>query len=323
MRVRPFGVGSLPWNEPRRAVGHVLRHYQDAPFVPQLPLRGTLSQMVTEPFQRYRNHFDSSRGGTIRKGAMEALVALSELSPSNRLDAAPRSGVVDFDECLDLLRDSELPRCKVQLIGPGTLFKHLLYGGRTVPLSSKEGRALFALYLEEVEYRLASVRLVAPEVTFVLDEPALPYLGRDELSTALPQLERLGAIIRERGAAFGIHCCGSIDDPGVHLALTSLQADLLSTPWLRDTGTAAGVELRSMVKAGGTLALGVCPTDASIAHFDPVAIAGMLHRFEAGILEAGEVQLAVSASCGLAFTDEASAEAVGRAISRLCELFST
>ncbi len=315
-QLKPFGVGSLPWSDPLEAIAHVQRYYGSAPFVPQLPLRGVLSQMVVEPFQRYRSHFDSTRGGTILKGSLDTLVNLSELRVSERLDAAPRTGVVDFDECFAALSATTIPSCKLQLIGPATLFKHLSYGGRSLG-ECPEAVAIYALYIEEMEFRLSRVLELTTEVTVVFDEPSLPYLGRNELTAALKRLARLGAMVRERGAQFGVHCCGSLEDPGVQAALQTLNLDLLSTPWFLSSPCHVDVELKALIRPDGVLALGVFPTDGSISEIDLPPIVSRLRTFAGG-----DTTLAVSASCGLAFVGEDNAEAVGRAISQLVELFS-
>ena len=318
--LQPFGVGSVPWRDPEPAVAHVFRYYSVAPFVPQLPLRGALSQMVVEPFQRYRAYLDGSRSGTIRKGALDELVALSALSPEHRLDAAPRNGAVDFDACLTVLARGAIPRCKLQLIGPATLFKHLTYGGH--PLTeATERSAIYSLYLEELEYRLTQVRALTSVVSVVFDEPALPYLGRGELAAGVSQLARLSVFVRERGAQFGVHCCGPLTDPGVYSAVKSLQADIVSIPFLSPSsavGEGDPEALTALVREGGTLALGVCPTDGSIAHFDPAIAVDQLRK-----LAHSRIELAVSASCGLAFSGEENAEAVGRMLQQVCELFPT
>ncbi len=319
--IKAFGIGSLPWMDPESAVAHVFTYYSDAPFIPQLPLRGPLSQMVSEPFQRYASHFDVTKGGTIRKGALDDLVELSSLSPRARVERLAESGdEAEFDQLLPMYLGHPKVRptsCKAQLIGPATLFKHLSYCGRSIPSSSREGVALFSLYLEELERRLSLLCERGLAITFVLDEPALPYLGRNELALAIPLIKRAGALIRGANARYGLHCCGSTADEGVIAALHQLKPDLLSVPCaLNDLGRV--LALTEALTDPGAMVLGVCPTDGSIAEFDEPTVEKALR-----LTEGCKSELYLSASCGLAFSTVENAELVGKTLRSLCSSLST
>ena len=323
----PFGIGSLPWCDERQAAAHVREFYAEFPFVPQLPLRGPLSQMVTEPFQRYSDLFDTERSGTIRKGRLEDLVAIGQLSERDlrkfHLEQSKRS---DFDEALFAVRaefkiadEQRLPIAKAQMIGPATLFRHLKYGGNALNPSAIDGRALLRLYYDELSMRIVELGGLAERRVFVLDEPALPFLPRLELLRSIELIGEAARRIRASGAQFGIHCCASLQDEGVAAAVDAMAPDLICAPWAFGDNSSAHPSERRYV-SHGSFAFGICPTDSSISAFDPIAAAEALRKDAS---TRPPEPLLISASCGLGFSGEDNAVLIGKALRRVCELLST
>ena len=267
-------IGSLPHTQLELALQQAL--LVDVPAAPQLPRRDPAEYMVPQaldglPGLRGAEPDGSAtldaaewtRGAAIFDARLERALEKGEGRESFLPTAASWQALRPF---LWEVEQRKLSFAKVQIAGPLTLRWSLRLSDGAPLSTSPDVQAIETQIVRLVLARaLAMARKVrdagAAPIVF-LDEPGLyAYDRRDPRHlVALQELRVLVLALKREGALVGVHCCGNTDWGallGLGFDIVSLDARLSLTPLLA-TGAFAQFH-----EEGGTLALGIVPTDFS------------------------------------------------------------
>jgi len=308
------GIGSLPHTQLELALQQAL--LLDIPAAPQLPRRDAAEYMVPQALEGLHGLRADAEGnaeldiGDWRRGAatldarldraLEKDDGVQRFFPSAGAWQALRPFLWEVEQ-------RRLAFAKVQLAGPFTL-RWVLRTTRGEPLASlAEGKAIerqiFRLVLARSLALVRRLRETGTKAIVFLDEPGLyAYDRRDPRHlVALQELRVLVLALKREGALVGVHCCGNTDWGallGLGFDIVSLDARLSLTPILA-TGA-----FEQFHEEGGTLALGIVPTDFSAT--DDV---GELCDLASTLLPAEPLKRAMlTPACGLALRSVQDAE---------------
>ena len=321
-------IGSLPYTQLELAVQQAF--LVDIPFLPQLPLRDPAEYMVPQALDGMHGlRFDKDGNAALdlaewRKGWLDARLekaidkgeGLASFEPRPAACAAWRPFVWEVEH-------RKAPFAKAHLAGPTTL---------RWALRSTEG-AFLAELTDGAEIEAQILRLVlakalamarrlreagATPVIF-LDEPGLVAFDKKSGRhlVALQELRVLILALQREGAHVGVHCCGNTDWASV-LALpwdlVSLDARLSLSKVIE-----TGEPFAKFVAAGGSLALGIVPTnvDPETSEARREDLSAVVDRLVASVppqLESAAPGLLarslLTPACGLALRTVQDAEAI-------------
>ena len=305
------GVGSLPGTDPAEAVRVVLGELPALPFLPELPARGHVGDMVGRTCALLTElPVDVQPGGW-------RLVERPSRDQRRAQDALAR----DLDALEDAVAGSPPPLLKVQAVGPWTLAASLELRGLERALSDPGAvRDLAASLADGLRGHLADLARRFPGTTLLLqlDEPLLPGVlsaripnssGIATLRAPQPALaaEHLRTVLSaaDAGVATVVHCCAA--HPPVPLMVAagaqhlSLDATLLTESDDDVLGTA--------VEAGVGLLLGCVPsTDTALPDVGTLlAPVRRLWRRLGMPAEQLPATVVITPTCGLAGASEAYA----------------
>lgn len=300
------GIGSLPHATGQRAL------MEDVPYLAQLPVGHPGEFMIPAALEGLPGLEVDAQGGTTvaldawRAGREALAVALAE-APSAHFEPSPaacRSWAGFLEAC------GRHPVVKVQLAGPATVgwFTRAGDGRRVseVPELAEQTRWL----LERRALALVSAAQArGAEVMIFLDEAGLSGLPPGS-GPSLEAVGELGARLRAAGAVTGLHCCGAADWPRIF----ELGFDVVSLDARRalDAALEDGGAWRRFREGGGTLALGVIPTEPGARY----SVRELCESYEAALrattprFEETLARLLVTPACGLALHPVADAERI-------------
>ena len=324
------GIGSLPGEEPRAAMGLVVEYLPELPHVPELPQRGPWADMVGRAaavLVDVPTEWEGSRWRATSRAGRDTRRARAMLSE-------------DLDAVEDRLQGYVGP-VKLQMCGPLTLAAVIELRGGEAAVSDPGATADLAASLAEglVEH-IGDLRRRVPGADWVvqIDEPALSSVT----SGAIPRASGWGAIAavpqvdavrwlaevttaaERTGSAVALHSCATTPDWGVLTAGSGGPTRAISFDLAAISLLEAAPTLEQWLDTGGSLWLGV----------DPVAGGGAdgLETAHARLVKARSVLgvdpehfakvVAVTPPCGLASAGDvvaASYAGVRTLMSRLRE----
>ncbi|MEW6444169.1 MAG: methionine synthase [bacterium] len=338
-----LAIGTLPHQDPDRALEIMLQACPEAPCWPQLPSRGFQETMIAqfaEGVPCVRIDREGRRIFLVRpEQHLEEVTSFYEAQlgaeQSGDLSAFALSpgyarGFHAFVERLSGRADDKPPFVKGQVTGP------LTFG-----LSLLDEQGLPALYdptlsdvvrksiLMKGRWQLERLRPLAEKTILFVDEPILASFGSAALISlsreqAVAHLREIFSALRAAGALVGSHCCGNTDwslliEAGVEII--NFDAFL----YRESLGLYADSVAR-FLGGGGLLAWGMVPSES---RYQGHAAEELLALLEQGIraLAAKGVpeallrrNLVITTSCGLGTLKEPEAEAAMETLKRLSEL---
>ncbi len=322
------GIGSLPDEDPDKAVALSFRYLTEAPIWPQLPQRD------------FREHMDGQ---------------YSESLPGLRLDAKKKRFF--FDTARDLAPELEkfferyiekdyaffkmseayaagfysFVRSLKKGLPPGARFiKGHITGPLTAGISFKDETGkdivhndmLFDAVVKglamKAAWQIQELREFGRPVIIFIDEPAMESLGSafSAVSSTViaDKLNEITAVIHELGGIAGIHCCGNADWPLLfHTDVDVVNFDAFG---YQERVLLYPEDIRAFYDRGGALAWGIVPTGS----FTGTETADMLlSKLYAGIdrLERQGIpratvlrQCVITPSCGMGSLTPGKAEAI-------------
>jgi len=318
---RATGVGALPHTDPKLACDDVLRIFPDFPYIPTLPDRGLLENIVFNDSEQLpgrviredRLFFDSMQDQT---AAMEKVYL--DFVEGNSADYAFHA---DYASAFMEMLTRKLPGVSVlkcQVTGPVTFGMQVVdankrpiyYDSQLADVLSK----MIALKARWCEQAMRE-RTGATETLVVLNEPYLASLG----SSVVPvdqETVRTGfediASLTEGGV--GIHCCSNTDWGFVmdlSPAVISLDAYATSKEFLLYADA-----IVSYMEKGGVVAWGIVPAEQKI--FDTETVDTLYEKYLAirtqltsrMPVKLFDAQSLITPSCGIRFSSQAGSLAI-------------
>ncbi len=330
----PTGVGSLPHEDPDRAVRVVLSGCPAIPYWPQLPRRTFLENMYIQ-FGAGLPASDLS-GEKLYVECGDALMAGAEEFYSRFLSGDPVPFAIPEERAAGLARFLEsppgtFPAVKGQVTGPVSFGLMVTDRGKRPLYYDPIGRDILVKHLLRVaQWQVGELARLSPNVILVVDEPYLASLGSAILSLSREEVVASLDEIFEglQGALCGIHCCANTDW-GLVLSTKVRYLSFDAFEYADSLLLYAG-EVAEFLERGGKLAFGLVPTSREgIAGETPETLAGrmeeILRKFaERDIPEEKVVKSAlITPACGLGTVPEEDAERAVRLAADLSALLRT
>jgi hypothetical protein len=288
MLVRPkflaTAIGSMPFNDPMRAVDLILSRLPSAPHWPQLPRLGLNEQMEIQysehmpcaviDREKNRLYFDTS-GDYSEAFAQFYETYLLAMDPEEgsgdfttvAVSPAFSRGIYALEEKLRM-RGTKLPFVKCQVTGPCSFALTVVDEKKRAIYYNEEFRDMIVKTLAMISrWQLQLFKPFAEQVICFIDEPILSAFGsstyvsvrRDDVIHLLKDM--VDAIHADGGIA-GMHCCGNTEwsipiDAGV---------DIINFDAFQYGETIAmyAAAVKDFLTRGGALAWGIVPTSTLI-----------------------------------------------------------
>lgn len=277
-------IGSMPFDDPARAVDLILSSLPEAPHWPQLPRLGLNEQMEIQfsehmpcaVIDREKNRLFFETSGdycdafaqfyenylkSMEIGEDDSYCAAVTVSP------AFSQGIYALEEELQK-RTSKLPFVKCQVTGPCSFALTVVDEKKRAIYYNEEFRDMIVKTLAMIaRWQIRKFSAYADEVICFVDEPILSAFGsstyisvhKDDVINLLADM--MDAVHAEEGFA-GVHCCGNTEwsipiDAG---------ADIVSFDAFQHGETIAmyAKAVNNFLRRGGALAWGIVPTSALI-----------------------------------------------------------
>jgi methionine synthase II (cobalamin-independent) len=333
----PTGIGSVPWTDVEDTCDRILKYVPEAPFWPQFVRLSFFEDMIAQFCEGLTFlHADESTR-KIRLASREVeddLVAFYDRYLAEDVDAfaITESCAAGFHGLLKSIRTDpgyRGPYIKGQTVGPVTF-----------SLSIKDNEGKSAIHHPDLVeaivkglsikalWQVQSLAATGKRPILFIDEPALSGFGSAfspiQRHDVIAYLKEVMGFLRERAdVLIGIHCCGNTDwamilDAGPDIV--NFDAYSFMDPFFLYTE-----EIKTFVRAGGTIAWGIVPTgekapERSIDHLARRLEEGLDHLVELG-LDADTVsrRSMLTPACGMGTMEPGAAANV---MENLCELAS-
>ena len=329
-------IGSMPFDDPGRAVDLILSKLPGAPHWPQLPRLGINEQMEIQfsehmpcaviDREKNRLYFDTS-GDYSEAFALfyeNYLLAMDLEGGSGDCAAAAVSpdfsrGIYALEEKLRI-RGTKLPFVKCQVTGPCSFALTVVDEKKRAIYYNEEFRDMIAKTLAMIcRWQVRMFKPFAEQVICFIDEPILSAFGsstyvsvrRDDVIHLLTDM--VDAVHVDGGIA-GMHCCGNTEwsipiDAGV---------DIISFDAFQYGETIAmyAEAVKHFLAKGGALAWGIVPTSTLIREQTVEALAlrleGMMEHLASKGVEKNIIadQSILTPSCGTGSLTPEEAELV-------------
>jgi hypothetical protein len=277
-------IGSMPFDDPMRAVDLILAKLPSAPHWPQLPRLGMNEQMEIQysehmpcaviDQEKNRLYFDTS--GDYSEAFAQFyetyLLAMDPQEGSGDCAAAAISpafsqGIYAFEEKLRIC-GSKLPFVKCQVTGPCSFALTVVDEKKRAIYYNEEFRDMIVKTLAMIgRWQVQMFKPFAEQVICFIDEPILSAFGsstyvsvrRDDVINLLADM---ADAVHADGGIAGMHCCGNTEwsipiDAGV---------DIISFDAFQYGETIAmyAGAVNNFLTKGGALAWGIVPTSTLI-----------------------------------------------------------
>jgi hypothetical protein len=288
MLVRPkflaTAIGSMPFNDPMRAVDLILSRLPSAPHWPQLPRLGLNEQMEIQysehmpcaviDREKNRLYFDTS--GDYSEAFAQFyetyLLAMDPEEGSGDFTAVAVSpafsrGIYALEEKLRM-RGIKLPFVKCQVTGPCSFALTVVDEKKRAIYYNEEFRDMIVKTLAMISrWQLRLFKPFAEQVICFIDEPVLSAFGSSTYvsvrrDAVIHLLKDMVDAIHADGGIAGMHCCGNTEwsipiDAGV---------DIINFDAFQYGETIAmyAAAVKDFLTRGGALAWGIVPTSTLI-----------------------------------------------------------
>ena len=333
----PTGIGSVPWTDVADTCDLILKYVPEAPFWPQFVRLSFLEDMNAQFCEglTFLRVDESTRGVRLASREVENdLAAFYDRYLAEDVDAfaVTESCAAGLHALLKSIRKdpgSTGPYIKGQTVGPVTF---------ALSIKDDEGKSAFH-HPDLVEaivkglsikglWQVQSLGATGKRPIFFIDEPALSGFGSAfspiQRHEVIAYLKEVMGYLRERvDVLIGIHCCGNTDWAMILEAGPDIvNFDAYS---YMDHFFLYAEEIKTFVRAGGTIAWGLVPTGEKAPEG---SIDTLARRLEEGLdrlmglgLDADIVsrRSMLTPACGMGTMEPAAAVTV---MEHLCELAS-
>jgi hypothetical protein len=342
-------IGSLPLNDPVKAVDLVLASIPDAPIWPQLPRLGLQEQMeiqysegmpcVVFDREKGRLYFDTSKDYSEAFATFyEAYMAATE-APAGQGVFSPLAISPEFSQGIYALErrlkaeGKPRPYVKVQTTGPCSFALTLTDENKRAIYYNEEFRDVIIKALAmKCRWQIQMFKPFAKQIICFIDEPILSAFGSStyvsvKREDVVAHLKEVIDAVHAEGGLAGIHCCGNTEwsilvDAGVDI----LNFDAFG---FGETVAMYPQAMKSLLERGGAIAWGVVPTSPAIRQQTPELLAGHLEKMMDNLASKGIAkqlivdQALVTPSCGTGSLEVADAERVFGTLRSVSELMRT
>lgn len=345
IRFLPTAIGSLPHDNPEKAVELVFKYFPDIPVIGQLanvnPKEDMLSQynenipgiVFDEADNRWYMDQESE---TFFEELEEFFLDYESVVNENNFDILEKYAISET-HCSTLpfflkkLAETKPPFVKGQITGPFTFGtslvdreKKCVFYDETLKEIYLKGLTLKALWLMK-KYKEASPD---SQPIIFMDEPTISQYGTSAFITVkkedvLYSISEIASVLQKHGALVGIHCCGKSD----WSLITESGVDILNFDgfYFGESLSLFSKEMDNFLKRGGKIAWGIIPT-LDVDSLETANMEILANKFEEaknflvnkGIDEKLIYENAIiTPSCGAGSLTEAQAEKAMRLTSEL------
>jgi methionine synthase II (cobalamin-independent) len=334
-------IGSLPHDDPQRAVRLILDHLDEAPIWPELPRRSFYEEFVPAHTQDLpcrvidpdskKIYLDTSTGcaeelADFYQRALEAKKTedFSGFAQSDKYASALQETIRAL-----VATDRKYPIVKVHCIGPVSFQLQLCdQNGKSLYYDDTFQDVLAEQVAAQTRWMVKQFTPYADQVLAFLDEPGLAAFGSSAYIGILREdvIERLARVIediKKEGALVGVHVCGNTDWPMVIEA----GADLINYDayGFGPSMLVYAKEIKEFMNRGGILAWGIVPTNDNIKTESVADLENKFFELVEGLSSLGVdkklvlEQSMITPSCGMGTMSEKDAELVVKKLSQLAE----
>lgn len=330
----PFGIGSLPHTDPRKACAFILSAFPSSPFWPELPRRDWRESIGIEQARDLpgfhldesgqRVYFDASEEIANELGRFyENYLSLNVAEYAISAEITP-----GLEEMINTIKESGTRPTvlKGQLTGPTTLGLILKDENRKALLYQEQIMdVLVKATVMKARWMASAMAEVCDQPVVFFDEPMLQSIG----SAAIPidrdvAVARLREIVEGVNCLTGGHCCGNTD----WSILMEAGLDIIAFDAWHFTHTLAlyPEQLRQFIGRRGFLAWGIVPASSEGAETSAETLSDKLENGLVQVSKACEIpaeqllaQSLITPSCGLGSLTESQAETI---LSKTAEIAS-
>jgi len=323
----PTGIGSLPYKDPATALDLLLKHLNEIPFWPQLPLRSFYEGMgaqfsegipgITIDTDKKKCFID-----TTNPKLDEIVAGFYEKYLADDLDffAINEKYSAGFSELFKRINSAKfnLPYIKGQITGPITFGALILdETGKAIMHHPLLADVLVKCLIMKARWQIKKIKEVGAKPIIFLDEPYLMGYGSAFVplsrETVISQVSEVINEIHREDALAGIHCCGNTD----WAMILDTPVDILNFDafGFMDKLLIYSDNVKEFVARGGAIAWGIVP---SVSLDKQPGKQELVSRLKSGIeafakkgVDANRMlkQSLLTPSCGLGGLSEPQAEA--------------
>ena len=346
----PTAIGSLPHDNPEKAVELIFKYFPDIPVIGQLanvsPKEDMLSQynenipgiVFDEADNRWYMDQESE---TFFEQLEEFFLDYESIVNEKEFDALEKYAISE-EHCSTLpiflkkLKETKPKFVKGQITGPFTFGtsivdrdKKCIFYDETLKEIAFKGLTLKALWLMK-KFKEASPD---SQPIIFMDEPTISQYGNSAFITVkkedvINSISEIASVLQDNGALVGIHCCGKSD----WSLITESGVDILNFDgfYFGESLSLFSKEMNDFLKRGGKIAWGIVPT-MDVDSLEIVNIEMLAKKFEEAksfLVNKGidekliNENAIITPSCGAGSLTEAQAEKAMKLTSDLAEFLA-
>jgi hypothetical protein len=329
-------IGSLPHNDPAKAVDVVLANIPEAPIWPQMPRLGLNEQMevqysegmpsVATDHEKKRVYFDTANDYSEAFAAFyEAYMAATEAKAGAgdfscmAISPAFSKGIYALESRLKA-EGKKRPYVKMQTTGPLSFALTLTDENKRAIYYNEEFRDVIIKALGmKCRWQIQKFKPYGEQIICFIDEPILSAFGSStyvsvKREDVVAHLKEVIEAVHAEGGLAGIHCCGNTEwsilvDAGVDI----LNFDAFGF------GETIGMypqAMKALLERGGAIAWGVVPTSPAIREQTPEQLVAHFENMADNLASKGidkkmiVEQAIIAPSCGTGLLEVADGEKV-------------
>ena len=276
----PTAIGSLPHDNPEKAVELVFEYFPDIPVIGQLANVSQKEDMLSQynenipgiSFDEEDNRwYMDQESETFFEELEEFFLDYESIVNEKNFDALEKYAISE-NHCPTLpifikkLKEAKPAFVKGQIIGPFTFGtslvdrdKKCIFYDETLKEIALKGLTLKALWL------IKKFKEASPDSKPIIfmDEPTISQYGTSAFITVKKEdviagIKEISSVLQENGALVGIHCCGKSD----WSLITESGVDILNFDgfYFGESLSLFSHDIEKFLKKGGKIAWGIVPT---------------------------------------------------------------
>jgi len=278
-RFYAMGIGSVPYQDAKKAVEIVLKNFSDIPFWPQLPKRSFFENMYVQFMEGFPGTVVNSEKNTVHIDTSKDFEKRLEEVYQKIIDidvnyfGITKERAEGFYELMNRLKgdtQEKLTFIKGQITGPISFGLSVTDEKKKAILYNPElSDLLTRILVLKIKWQLREIHKIFSDVIMFIDEPYLVSIGSSHVNIkredAAEKIKELVDAIHfeNKTALAAIHCCGNTDWP----LLLNTGIDILNFDAYNymESITLYPREIEEFLNRGGFVAWGIVPTSKEYA----------------------------------------------------------